>query len=172
MKFSSLNLPEFIIRALGTKNITECTEIQKEVIPRLIQGKDVIGQSKTGSGKTFAYAVPAVSGVDEQSGETQVLVVCPTRELAAQVVNEIRFLNTFREGCKVIPVFGGINMARQVVALKKNTEIGVGTPGRIVDHLKRRTLKHDPLKNLVHDEEDEMLKKKKKKKKKKKTDLK
>lgn len=158
MKFSSLNLPEFIIRALGTKNITECTEIQKEVIPRLIHGKDVIGQSKTGSGKTFAYAVPAVSGVDEQSGETQVLVVCPTRELAAQVVNEIRFLNTFREGCKVIPVFGGINMARQVVALKKNAEIVVGTPGRIVDHLKRRTLKLDSLKMLVLDEADEMLK--------------
>ena len=106
MKFTSLNTPEFIVRALETKNIAECTEIQKEVIPLLSEDKDVIGQSKTGSGKTFAYAIPAAEKVDTESGDTQILVVCPTRELAAQVVNEIRFLNTFREGCKVVPVLG------------------------------------------------------------------
>ena len=158
MKFTSLNTPEFIVRALETKNIAECTEIQKEVIPLLSEDKDVIGQSKTGSGKTFAYAIPAAEKVDTESGDTQILVVCPTRELAAQVVNEIRFLNTFREGCKVVPVFGGTNMARQVTTLKKNAEIVVGTPGRLVDHLKRRTLKLENLKMLVLDEADEMLK--------------
>ena len=158
MKFTSLNTPEFIVRALETKNITECTEIQKEVIPLLSEDKDVIGQSKTGSGKTFAYAIPAAEKVDTESGDTQILVVCPTRELAAQVVNEIRFLNTFREGCKVVPVFGGTNMARQVTTLKKNAEIVVGTPGRLVDHLRRRTLKLENLKMLVLDEADEMLK--------------
>lgn len=158
MKFTSLNTPEFIVRALETKSIIECTEIQKEVIPLLAEDKDVIGQSKTGSGKTFAYAVPAVEKVDTESGDTQILIVCPTRELAAQVVNEIRFLNTFREGCKVVPVFGGTNMSRQVTTLKKNAEIVVGTPGRLVDHLKRRTLKLENLKMLVLDEADEMLK--------------
>ena len=158
MKFSSLGVPDYVLRALETKNITECTPIQKETIPLLIQGKDVIGKSKTGSGKTFAYAIPAVATVSDQSEKTQVLVVCPTRELAAQVVNEIRFLNSYREGCKVVPVFGGINMARQVTALKRNAEIVVGTPGRLVDHLKRRTLKTEELKMLVLDEADEMLK--------------
>lgn len=158
MDFVSLNTPEFILCALKDKNIVECTEIQEKTMPLLSEGKDVVGSSRTGSGKTFAYAIPACSAVDTESGKTQILVVCPTRELAAQIVGEFRFLNTYREGCKTVPVFGGINMARQVVALKKNAEIVVGTPGRLVDHLKRKTLKLDELKMLVLDEADEMLK--------------
>ncbi len=157
MKFSDLRLPEYINRAMESKGISECTEIQAKTIPLLLSGADVIGRSRTGSGKTFAYAVPCVTGIDVESGDTQVMIVCPTRELAAQVTEQIRFLNTYREGCKVVPLFGGINMQRQITSLKKNSEIIVGTPGRIVDHLKRKTLKTDNLKTLVLDEADEML---------------
>lgn len=158
MDFSSLDMPDFIIRALNDKNITLCTGIQEKVIPLILQGNDVLGSSRTGSGKTFAYAVPASVMTDTESGDTQVLVVCPTRELAAQVTGEFRLLNSYREGCKTVPLFGGINMARQVAALKKNAEIVVGTPGRLADHLKRKTLKLGGLKLLVLDEADEMLK--------------
>lgn len=157
MKFVDFNLPEFIIKALAAKSIGECMPVQEKTIPRLMDGMDVIGKSRTGSGKTFAYGIPAVCGIDTDSGDTQVLVVCPTRELAAQVTEQMRFLNSMREGCKVIPLFGGINMARQVASLKKNAEIVVGTPGRIIDHLKRKTLKIANLKTLVLDEADEML---------------
>lgn len=157
MKFSQLQLPEYVLRALESKGISECTEIQQKTIPLLTEGRDVVGRSRTGSGKTFAYAIPCVTSIDVDSGDTQAMVVCPTRELAAQVTDQMRFLNTFREGCKVVPLFGGINMARQITSLKKNAEIIVGTPGRIVDHIKRKTLKLDNLKMLVLDEADEML---------------
>ena len=158
MDFSQLNLSDFVLKALENKGLSRCTEIQERTIPLLLEGKDVIGKSRTGSGKTFAFGIPAVMNASSDDDSTQALVVCPTRELAMQVCQQLRLLNEFREGCKVVPLVGGINMARQVNYLKKNCQIVVGTPGRINDHLRRRTLKLGSLKTLVLDEADEMLK--------------
>lgn len=158
MEFGQLKLSEFIVKALESKGLLRCTDIQAATIPLLLLGKDVIGKSRTGSGKTFAFGIPAVERIAADESDTQALVVCPTRELAMQVTGQLRLLNEFREGVKVVPLVGGINMARQVNYLKKNCQIVVGTPGRINDHLRRRTLKLTNLKMLVLDEADEMLK--------------
>ena len=152
-----MNLPPYVMGALEKMNITEPTEIQKKAIPLIFEGKDVIGKSRTGSGKTFAYGIPAIDMIDTDSKATQVLVVCPTRELAMQVTDELRKLSEKKEGCRAVPVFGGSSMDRQIQSLKKGARIVVGTPGRIMDHIARRTLRLKNVKLLVLDEADEML---------------
>lgn len=157
MTFKELNLPEYITSTLDKMGITEPTEIQSRAIPLIAGGKDVIGKSKTGSGKTFAYGIPAIDLIDTDSKATQILVVCPTRELTVQVTDELRKLSETKEGCRAVPVFGGSSMDRQIQSLKKGARIVVGTPGRLMDHIARRTLRLKNVKLLVLDEADEML---------------
>ena len=119
MNFKDMNLPEYLMGALEKLNITQPTEIQSRAIPLIAGGKDVIGKSKTGSGKTFAYGIPAIDMIDTDNKATQVLVVCPTRELTVQVTDELRKLSESKEGFRAVPVFGGSNMERQIQSLKR-----------------------------------------------------
>lgn len=157
MTFRDLNLPPYILEALTAMQFDEPTEIQLKSIPPLMEGKDLVGRSQTGSGKTFAFGIPAIDMVNPQDKSTQILVVCPTRELATQVTDEFRKITRLREGCRVVPIFGGSSIDRQINSLKNGARIVVGTPGRIMDHLRRKTLKLKRLKLLVLDEADEML---------------
>ncbi|MEG1582023.1 MAG: DEAD/DEAH box helicase [Clostridia bacterium] len=157
MKFNDLKLPSYIMEGLNKQGFSEATEIQSLSIPLIHAGKDIIGLSQTGSGKTYAYGIPAIEMIDEEDRDVQVLIICPTRELTSQVTEEMRKLTTFREGARLVPIFGGSDIQRQIQSLKKNAKIIVGTPGRLMDHLQRRTLKLGGLKLLVLDEADEML---------------
>ncbi|MDD4815536.1 MAG: DEAD/DEAH box helicase [Clostridia bacterium] len=158
MKFKEIpNISKFILDGLNRLGFEETTEIQEKCIPSIMQKLDVIGKSQTGSGKTFAYGIPALECVDLEEDEVQVLVVCPTRELVSQVCEELRKLTKFNDARKVVPIFGGANMDRQKTALKNGAKIVVGTPGRLMDHLRRKTLKLHNLKMVVLDEADEML---------------
>jgi len=157
MKFTEMNLPEFIVQGLSNQKITEATEIQANTLPLIQSGVDVIGLSQTGSGKTYAYGIPAIIGVDQNIPATQVLIICPTRELVAQVVDDLKKLLADDTRIRIAPIFGGANMDRQIQVLKRGARIVVGTPGRLMDHLRRKTLRLDYLKTVVLDEADEML---------------
>lgn len=154
--FNKLKLNEDILKALEIKGFTIPTEIQEKCIPLILEGRDIIGRSKTGTGKTFAFGLPAINIIDTEMKSVQVLAVCPTRELAMQVTDEIRKVTEHKEGCNVVPIYGGANIDRQIKALK-NAKIVVGTPGRLMDHLRRKTLKLHNIKIVVLDEADEML---------------
>ncbi|MDD4316815.1 MAG: DEAD/DEAH box helicase, partial [Clostridia bacterium] len=154
--FNQLNLSEWILNALEAKSFVVPTEIQQTCIPLIAEGKDIVGRSKTGSGKTFAFGLPAIDKVDTQLKSIQILVVCPTRELALQVTDELRKITEFKEGCGIVPIYGGADIERQIRALKGG-KIAVGTPGRLMDHMRRGTLKLHNLKMAVLDEADEML---------------
>lgn len=157
MLFQEMNLPEYIIEALSALEITEATEVQARAIPSAREGKDVLGRSATGSGKTFAYGIPAVEAINPEDRAVQVLVLCPTRELCLQVTGEMRKLAVKKEGCRAVALYGGTGMERQIADLKKGARIVVGTPGRTLDHIDRRVLKLGGVKLLVLDEADEML---------------
>lgn len=157
MKFSEILKDEYLIKAIEKQQFDELTPIQEQAIPLLRSGVDVIGKSKTGSGKTYAYAIPAMELVDVDNKSTQVLILSPTRELASQQCDEIRKLNEFREGCNVLPIFGGAHMERQIISLKKGVRVVIGTPGRLCDHIRRKTLDLSQVKFVVLDEADEML---------------
>ncbi|MCL2228840.1 MAG: DEAD/DEAH box helicase [Firmicutes bacterium] len=157
MKFNEMNLPDFIVRALDALGFSDATEIQEQTMPLIADGADVVGLSQTGSGKTYAYGIPAITCVDENLPAPQVLIICPTRELVAQVVDAMRKLVVEKTLIKIQAIFGGSNMDRQITSLKRGAKIVVGTPGRLMDHLRRKTLKLDHLKMVVLDEADEML---------------
>lgn len=157
MLFKDAGISDYILRALEKNGIFEMTSVQERAIPILKGGKDLIGKSQTGTGKTFAFGIPCLENVDTEEKFTQTLIICPTRELAIQVTGEMRKLTEFREGCKVVPIVGGSTMERQITALKSGAKIVVGTPGRLNDHIRRRTLKLANLKTVVLDEADEML---------------
>lgn len=152
-----MNLPEFIVKALEKNMITEPTAVQQRAIPLIESGVDMIGKSRTGSGKTFAFGIPSVNAVDAEEKFTQILVICPTRELAVQVTGELRKLTEFKEGLKIVSIVGGQAMERQITALKSGAKIVVGTPGRLNDHIRRRTLKLQNVKKVILDEADEMM---------------
>lgn len=152
-----MGLSDYIVEGLGLQGIDEATDIQAETIPLVKSGVDIIGLSQTGSGKTYAFGIPALELANRGFNAVQVLVVCPTRELAIQVTDDIRKLSKLTDKIQVAPIVGGANMDRQVQALKRFPKIVVGTPGRLMDHLRRRTLKLDYLKMVVLDEADEML---------------
>ncbi len=154
--FDYLNLSKEVLRALSEKGFETPTEIQEKCIPLIQAGKDVFGRSKTGSGKTFAFSLPAIDMVDTSLQEVQVLMVCPTRELAVQVAEETRKATLYKKGCGIACVYGGASIVNQITALKK-AKIVVGTPGRIMDHMRRRTLKLSSVKLVVLDEADVML---------------
>ena len=148
-----------IKRALDDMGFETLTEIQQKTIPLILDGKDVIGKSQTGSGKTIAFGVPAVSVIDKEINKkfTQVLVLVPTRELAIQACNEIRKLMKYTHDIKTIAIYGGQMLSKQVPLMRQGSQIVVGTPGRVMDHINRKTLKLQQLKMIVLDEADEML---------------
>ena len=149
MKFTDMSVPEYILRALEKNMITDPTEVQKRAIPMMEGGADIIVKAKTGSGKTFAFGIPTVASVDADEKFIQGLVICPTRELAVQVTGELRKLTEYKEGCKIVPIVGGQAMERQITALKSGAKIVVGTPGRLNDHIRRRTLKLANVKKVI-----------------------
>lgn len=156
MQFSELNLCDEIIRAINEQGFVEPTEIQTKSIPPIIEGKDVIGKSSTGTGKTAAFAIPVLEMCAKEAKKGCVLILSPTRELAVQTADEVRKFSKYIDAVSVATVYGGASMENQIRSLK-TAKIVIGTPGRIMDHLRRKTLKLDNLKVLVLDEADEML---------------
>jgi ATP-dependent RNA helicase DeaD len=152
------NLRPEIRQAIEAMGFLEFTDIQKLTLPLLLEGKDVIGHSHTGTGKTAAYAIPILEKIDPESDEVQALIICPTRELALQIRDEILRIAKYMPKVRVVTVYGGDPITNQLYALRKKPQIIVGTPGRTIDHLDRHTLKLDQLAFMVMDEADEMLK--------------
>jgi ATP-dependent RNA helicase DeaD len=155
--FSQLGLSEVLLKAINQLGYEKAAPIQAETIPVILAGHDVIGQSQTGSGKTAAFAIPAIEMIDPQTRGVQVLILCPTRELAVQVAEEIYKLSAFKRTVHSIPIYGGQSYDRQIRALKHGAQIVIGTPGRILDHLARGTLVLSKVRMVVLDESDEML---------------
>lgn len=161
MRFEELNLSTPLLEAVAQLDFTEMTEIQEKAIPLLLEGRDVIGKSNTGTGKTAAFSIPILEQMGQLPQEERrsvcALILCPTRELAMQACDEIRKFARFQKQVKPVAVYGGASMERQIYQLKNGANLVVGTPGRVLDHLRRRTLKLDNLKTIVLDEADEML---------------
>lgn len=159
MKIEELDVVTPIKKAVYDMGFEEFTEIQTKGIPLMLAGKDVIGQSQTGTGKTAAFAIPVLQKVDPEIKKPQALVLCPTRELAVQVAEEFSRLGKYMNGVKTVAVYGGEPIGRQISQLRRGAQIIIGTPGRTIDHItKRRTIKTDYIKTLILDEADEMLK--------------
>ena len=158
MHFNELNLSQELLRAVDELGYTEMTEIQQQSIPLLLEGRDVVGRSNTGTGKTAAFGIPAVESITEADRKSAVvLILCPTRELAMQAAEELRKFAKFKEGVKVSAVYGGASMEKQIHELKRGANIIIGTPGRVMDHICRRTLKLENIRTVILDEADEML---------------
>lgn len=156
-KFDSFEtLPE-IARAVEDMGFEELSPIQSKAIPHILAGKDIIGQAQTGTGKTAAFGIPMLHIVDPDVRKVQALVLCPTRELAIQVAKEFRDLSKYMHGIKILPVYGGQEISKQIRSLKGGVQVIVGTPGRVMDHMRRRTIRLDDIKYFVLDEADEML---------------
>src|SRR3954469_7096064 len=155
--FSELGLSDEVLKGIDKLGFEQASPIQAEAIPILMQGRDVVGQSQTGSGKTAAFAIPAIEKVDAQNRATQVLILCPTRELAVQVSEEVHKLASFKRGIHALPIYGGQSYERQFWGLKQGAQIVIGTPGRVMDHMRRATLRLDAVKMVVLDEADVML---------------
>ncbi|MGN6641614.1 MAG: DEAD/DEAH box helicase, partial [Verrucomicrobiota bacterium] len=155
--FSELGLSAEVLKAIDKMGFEQAAPIQAESIPVLLAGRDVVGQSQTGSGKTAAFGIPAVEKVNVDERAVQVLMLCPTRELAVQVSEEIHKLAAFKRGVHALPVYGGQSYERQFYGLKQGAQIVIGTPGRVMDHMRRGTLRFDKLKMVVLDEVDVML---------------
>ena len=155
--FDQLSLSDELMQAIGDTGYTEPSPIQAQAIPMILAGHDIIGQAQTGTGKTAAFGIPLIDVIDPNEKSVQALVMCPTRELALQVCNEFRKLAKYKKGLMVLPVYGGESIENQIKDLKRGVSIIVGTPGRIIDHLQRKTLKLDKVKMVVLDEADEML---------------
>lgn len=158
MKFEELNIKPEILRAVEDMGFEEATPIQSQAIPVMESGVDMIGQAQTGTGKTAAFGIPLLEKVDPENRKVQALVLCPTRELAIQVSEEIRNLAKYLHGIKVLPIYGGQDMSRQIRSLKGGVQIIIGTPGRVMDHMRRHTIRLNDLHTVVLDEADEMLK--------------
>ena len=155
--FSELGLSAELLKAIDKLGFEQASPIQAAAIPVLMQGHDAVGQSQTGSGKTAAFGIPAIEKTDPQLRQVQVLVLCPTRELAVQVSEEIHKLAFFKRGISALPIYGGQSYERQIWGLKQGAQIVIGTPGRVMDHMRRGTLRLDAVKFAVLDEVDVML---------------
>ena len=156
-RFAELGLSPELLKAVDKMGFEEASPIQTAVIPVLLTGRDVVGQSSTGSGKTAAFGLPAIEKVDPALRAVQVLILCPTRELAVQVAEEMAKLALFKRGVHAVPIFGGQSYERQFRALAAGTQVVIGTPGRVMDHMERGTLRLDKLAMVVLDEADRML---------------
>ncbi len=157
LSFKDLNLSNEVQKAITDMGFEEATPIQSQSITHILDGKDLIGQAQTGTGKTCAFGIPAIEMIQPEIESIQVLVLCPTRELAIQSSEELKNLLKYKDGIRILPVYGGQPIDRQIMALRKRPQIIIGTPGRVMDHMRRRTLKLENLKMIVLDEADEML---------------
>ncbi len=157
MKFTDMPLSPETLRAISDLNFTSPTPIQEESISILLQGYDLIGQSQTGTGKTAAFGIPLIERIEPLDRGLQAVVLCPTRELCIQVSGDLRRLLKYHDSIRVVPVYGGQPIDRQIQALRGGVQIVVGTPGRFIDHLNRRTIKPAGVTMVVLDEADEML---------------
>ncbi|MEG1710250.1 MAG: DEAD/DEAH box helicase [Clostridia bacterium] len=155
--FEELNLKPEILSALTDMGFTEPTDIQSEVIPYVYDGRDCLAQAPTGTGKTCAFGIPILSKIEVDNQDIQVLIMCPTRELVMQTEAELNKVAKYIRNIKILAIYGGQNIEKQLVGLRRRPQIVVGTTGRIMDHLRRRTLKLGGVKTLVLDEADEML---------------
>ena len=155
--FSELGLSPELLKAVAKLGFEEATPIQSEAIPVLLSGRDVIGQSQTGSGKTAAFAIPLIERVKPERRVPQALVLCPTRELAMQVAEDVASFALFKRGVRELPIYGGASYERQLRGLRDGAQIIIGTPGRVMDHLERGTLKLGEVSAIVLDEADRML---------------
>ena len=157
MRYEDSDIDPRILRAVTEMGFSEMTPIQQQAIPFLMEGRDVIGQAQTGTGKTAAFGIPMLQRVEEGNRNLQGLILCPTRELAIQAAEELRKFSKYMHGIKMVPIYGGQDITRQIKALKGGAQIIVGTPGRVMDHMRRHTIKLQDIKMVVLDEADEML---------------
>ena len=157
VKFEELQLDDRILRAVTDMGFEEASPIQAKAIPVELEGCDIIGQAQTGTGKTAAFGIPLLQKIDPKKKKLQAIALCPTRELAIQVADEIRNLAKYMHGIKILPIYGGQDIVRQIRGLKDGTQIIIGTPGRVMDHMRRKTVKFDQVHTVVLDEADEML---------------
>lgn len=155
VKFGTLDISRKVAQALTDMGFEEPTPIQQQSIPLLLEGKDIIGQAQTGTGKTAAFGIPIIETLNMRAG-VQALIITPTRELAIQVAEEISRLGKYRR-VRTLPIYGGQSIDRQIRALRQGVQVVIGTPGRLLDHLGRNTLKLDNVRVVVLDEADEML---------------
>ncbi|NCB62248.1 MAG: DEAD/DEAH box helicase [Clostridia bacterium] len=155
--YEELNLSPEIMKAIAKKGYVKATPIQAGAIPCFMEWKDVIAKAPTGTGKTFAFGIPMVEHIDPESTAVQGLILAPTRELAIQIMAELRDLCEFKEGVRTVVLYGGQPIDKQITQLKKQPQIVVATPGRLMDHMKRRTVKLDKVETVVLDEADRML---------------
>ena len=155
--YDQLGLSESTMKALAQKGYTQATPVQGGAIPFFMQWKDVIAKAPTGTGKTFAFGIPMVEHIDPQSTDVLGLVLAPTRELALQIQEELRDLCRYKEGVRTVCLYGGAPIDKQINALKKKPQIVVATPGRLMDHMKRHTVRLDKVETVVLDEADRML---------------
>lgn len=157
VRFEDLQLDDRILRAVAYMGFEEASPIQAKSIPVQLEGVDMIGQAQTGTGKTAAFGIPLLQKIDPKNKKLQAVALCPTRELAIQVAEEIRSLAKYMHGIKVLPIYGGQDIVRQIKGLKDGTQIIIGTPGRVMDHMRRKTVKFDQVHTVIMDEADEML---------------
>ena len=156
-KFNDLNISKEILLAIKDMGFEEPTPIQAQSIPYMLNGEDLIGQAQTGTGKTAAFGIATLEKIDPGNKALQAVILCPTRELAIQVSEELKMLSRYQKAVRILPVYGGQPIDRQIKALKKGVQVVIGTPGRIMDHMKRRTLKMGGVRIIILDEADEML---------------
>ncbi len=156
-RFEHLGLPEHVLRAVNELGYETPSPIQAKAIPPILKGKDILGQAQTGTGKTAAFALPILANIDPKNKQTQVLILAPTRELAIQVAEACQSYAKYIKDFQVLPIYGGQSYTNQLRQLSRGAQVVVGTPGRVMDHMRRKTLSLDNLKTLVLDEADEML---------------
>lgn len=140
LQFHDLAVSREMQRAIGDLGYVSATEIQAQAIPAIMEGKDLIGQAQTGTGKTAAFGIPLVEGIERGNRDTQSIVLCPTRELAVQVCDELRKLARYRRDIRIIPIFGGVSIEKQRMELRRGAHIVVGTPGRFIDQIERGSI--------------------------------
>ncbi len=155
--FEALGLSEALLQAVSDMGFTHATPIQAASIPVLLTGKDIIGQAQTGTGKTAAFGIPLLERMKPKAAGVQAIILCPTRELCLQVADEMKKLAARRPDVKVLAIYGGDSYDRQIKGLKSGANVVVGTPGRVIDHIERKTLKLEQIHTVVLDEADEML---------------
>lgn len=157
IKFEDLEIKDSILKAIVDMGFEQASPIQAKAIPVVLSGQDIVGQAQTGTGKTAAFGIPLLQKIDPKNKNLQAVVLCPTRELAIQVAEEIRKLARFLHGIKVLPIYGGQEISKQIRSLKAGTQVIIGTPGRVMDHMRRKTIKFASVNMVVLDEADEML---------------
>ncbi len=155
--FNELPISPEVLHAIQDMGFEEATPIQSESIPYILEGRDILGQAQTGTGKTCAFGIPIIERVDLEDNRIQYLILSPTRELAIQIADELHTVCKYKEGLRILSVYGGQPIDRQILALKKKPQIIVGTPGRVMDHMRRKTIRLDHLRGIILDEADEML---------------